>query len=97
MDVLLAWLRRKCGTEIDRAGERLTVHGIGLILSLTGPFISATSNLDSLSIALGTKIFSSAKMSWNSAVIFAYVADDKKSTSVREYQVAIGVFRSDIS
>ena len=97
MDVLLCWLRRKCATEIDWAGKRLTVLGIGFILGLTSHFISATSNRDTLGITLNAEIFSSAKMSCDSVVMFTCVADDKKLTSVREYQVEIGVLRSDIS
>ena len=97
MDVLLGWFRRKCATEIDWAGKRLTVLGIGLLLGLIGNFNSATSNRDTFSIVLDAAIFSSAKMSCDSVVMFTCVADDKKLTSVREYQVEIGVFRSDIS
>ena len=97
MDVLLSWFRRKCATEVDCAGKRLAVLGIEFILGLTGHFIPATSNRNTLSIVLNAAIFSSAKMSCDSVVMFTSVADGKKSTSVREYQVEIGVLRSDIS
>ena len=91
------YVPRKCATEMDGAGKRLTGLDIGLILDLIGHLISATSNRDTLSIVLNAAIFSSAKMSWNPVVKFTWVADDSKSTSVREYQVEIGVLGSDIS
>ena len=87
----------KCDTEIDRAEKKRIVQGIWLILGLNGCFISETSNGDPLSIVVNTEIVSAAQMSWYSVVMFACLADDKNSTSVREDQVEIGVLGSDIS